>query len=312
MSFNVRTIDISTNSPEFVVLSGRQYSKDYTALPNQNLPKQLRRDLETFFCFLTSNAELPLEENTFLIRSIEGVYNRIFGPVLKVGTSEVENLEDNVLYIQWGQHFIKLDISTPNVIKTQDGKELDCEFGTFNFSGRGDDPALLISLDEPSGQVVLPIVVRFADWENPLEAKALNALLKKSPSKLLEVLQKASKKPTASSYQKIEATHEVDFKALEVKRPYTVVGYYPCKTTYGINYRIFLKDYPQINDIGCAWAHSSLRPLLSAKPEITQDKPASLVLQHKEMTEAGKMKIRSTLFLSYQDNDSDEVLNLDF
>lgn len=309
MSFTVRTLDISTNSPEFVVLSGRQYSKDYTALPNQNLPKGLRSDLERFFCFLTQAPALPLEENTFLIKSNEGAYTRIFGPVLKVGTSEIEGLQDDQLYIQWGPHFIPV-VAEPGVFKTQDGRELDAEFGVYNFSGRGEDPALLLSLDEAEGQVVMPIVVRFEDWDNPLEAKALNTLLKKSPEKLVGVIQKASAKKSSGS--RIEATHEVDFKELEVKRPYEVIGYYPCKTSYGVSYRIFIKDFPEPEAIGCSWAHSSLRPLLSARPEITPEKPASLVLQHKELTDAGKMRIRSTLFLSHQETDDDTVLNLDF
>lgn len=311
MSFTVRTLDIATNSSEFVVLSGRLYDKDYTPLPNQNLPKGLRADLEKFFCYLTSQPNLPLEENTFLIKSSEGAYQRVFGPVLKVGNSEIEGLEDNKLYIQWGPHFIPLTYE-PGVFRNEAGIEIDAEFGVYNFSGRGEDPALLLSIDEPTGQVVMPIVVRFEDWDNPLEAKALNTLFKKSPDKLVDVIQKATVKKSSGNFTRIEPTHEVDFKSLDVKKPYNVIGYYPCKTTYGITYRIFIQDCPEPNDIGCAWAHSSLRPLLSSRPEITPEKPASLVLQHKEMTDAGKMRIRSTLFLSHQESDDDTVLNLDF
>lgn len=308
MSFTVRTLDISTNSPEFVVLSGRQYSKDYTPLPNQNLPKGLRSDLERFFNFLTYETELPLEENTFLIKSQDGAYTRIFGPVLKVGNSELEGLNDNELYIQWGPHFIPLKVE-PGKILTKMGEEIDCEFGVYNFSGRGEDPALLISLDEGDGQVVMPIVVRFEDWDNPLEAKALNTLLKKSPDKLIGVIQKATPKKSVS---RVEATHDVNFGDLEVKQPYEVIGYYPCKTSYGISYRIFIKNYPEPDAVGCSWAHSSLRPLLSARPEITVENPASLVLHSKELTDTGKLRIRSSLFLSHTESDDDTVLNLDF
>jgi hypothetical protein len=311
MSFTIRILNIATDSPEFVVLSGRQYQKDYTPLPNQNLPKALRSDLERFFTTLTSNTELPLEENTFLIKATDGAYNRIFGPVLKSGSSEVEGLEDGKLYIQWGQHFIPVEMKSGALVTT-DGKEIDAEFGVYNFSGRGEDVALLLSLDEDGGQVVMPIVVRFADWDNPLEAKALNTLLKKSPELIVDVIQKASKK-TGGTYTKIEPTHEVDFKSLEVKRPYEVIGYYPCKTTYGTSFRLFIQDFPSVGDIGCAWAHSSLRPLLSARPEITPEKPASLVIQYKDTNEStGKTRIRSSLFLSVQEVDDDSILNLDF
>jgi hypothetical protein len=231
----------------------------------------------------------------------------MFGPVLKVGNSEVDGLEDERFYIQWGNKFIPVSFQPGKFFAN--GTEVDAEFGEFDFSGRGKDAALLISIDDEGGQTVLPIAVRFSDWDNPLEAKVLNTLFKKTPDKLLELIQKAS---TNKGAGRIEATHEVDFKVLEVKRPYEVVGYYPCKTTYGLSYRIFIKDYPEPEAIGCAWAHSSLRPLLSAKPEITLEKPASLVLQSKELLDTGKVRIRTSLFLSHQEQLDEHALNLDF
>lgn len=311
MTFSVRTIELSSNSKDFVPLTAREYKNDYTPLPNANLPNSLRNDLGLFFQLLTQE-ELPLEENTFLIKSYQGVYSRLFGPVLKVGSSEVSSTDPDKLYIQWGPRFIPLTLDgTPGTFYTAAGTELDVEFSTYNFSGRGEDPALLLSMDTEEGQVVLPIVVRFADWENPIEPKALNTMLKKTPQKLAEVIQKVSAKVGGSSRERIEADSEVDFKDLEINKPYEVIGYYPCKTSYGTSYRIFINNIPNEDNTAVCWAHSSIRPLLATRPDITREKPATLMLRFKEEMDNGRTKIRSSLILSRQEDDP-EVINLDF
>jgi len=309
MTFSVRTVDIASNSKDFIALSAREYESDYVPLPNGNLPKSLKADLASFFTLLTGEAEFPLEENTFLIKSNQGVYSRLFGPVLKVGQEGVGNTEPGKLYVQWGPRFIPLTFS-PGKVTTAAGTEIDVEFSTFNFSARGEDAAMLVTLDMDSEQVVLPVAVRFADWENPLEPKILNTMLKKTPEKLAEVVQKVSAKG-GGGRERIEADAEVDFKELEVNRPYEVVGYYPCKTTYGISYRIFINNLPELDKTSVCWAHSSIRPLLSTRPEITREKPATLTVRSKEELDNGRTKIRSNLILSRQEDDP-EALNLDF
>jgi len=305
-TFQVTTIDVSTNAACLAPLAGREYNSEYTALPNANLPKAMRYELDTVYQFLTSE-ELPLDENTFLVKSRDGVYSRLFGPVLKVGADGVEGTETGKLYIQWGPRFIPVSI-TKGGFTTSDGREVEAEFGQFNFSGRGEDSCLFISVDTESGQLVLPVAVRFTDWENPTEPKALNALLKKKPEDVISLLQPVTAKGSGT---RIEADAEVDFRELEVNQPYQVIGYYPCKTSYGLTYRILIENLPEEGQVSGAWAHSSIRPLLSTKPEINREKPATLTLRSKEELDSGKMRIRSTLLLSRQDV-SEADLNLDF
>jgi hypothetical protein len=306
-TFSVTTIDLSTNAPQLAPLAGREYTSEYTSLPNANLPKALRKDLNTVFEFLTGE-ELPLDENTFLVKSRDGVYFRLFGPVLKAGADGVEGTSDGQLYIQWGPRYLPV-----NIIKggftTSDGREMEAEFGSYNFSGRGEDCAMFVSVDTDNGQLVLPVAVRFTDWENPLEPKALNALLKKKPEEVVTLVQKVAAKGGGGN--RVEADSEVDFRNLEIQTPYEVVGYYQCKTSYGLTYRILINNYPAEAQVAGAWAHSSIRPLLSTKPEITREKPATLTLRSKEELDGGKIRIRSTLLLSAQET-SDEDLDLNF
>ncbi len=308
-TFNITTIDLSTNAPQLAPLNGREYTSEYTQLPNANLPKVMRKELDTVFQYLTGE-ELPLDENTFLIKSRDGVYFRLFGPVLKVGADGVEGTETGKLYIQWGPRFVPVGI-TKGGFTTDDGREMEAEFGSFNFSGRGEDPCLFVSVDTNDGQTVLPVAVRFSDWENPTEPKALNALLKKKPEDVVALLQPVTPKGTGSSGPRIEADEEIDFRELDVNTPYQVVGYYPCKTSYGLTYRILIDNLPEEGKVSGAWAHSSIRPLLATKPEINREKPATLTLRSKEELDSGKIRIRSTLLLAQQES-SEEALNLDF
>jgi hypothetical protein len=306
-TFSVTTIDLSTNAPQLAPLAGREYTSEYTSLPNANLPKALRKDLNTVFQFLTGE-ELPLDENTFLVKSRDGVYFRLFGPVLKSGAEGVEGTSDGQLYIQWGPRYLPVNI-VKGGFTTSDGREMEAEFGSYNFSGRGEDCAMFVSVDTDNGQLVLPVAVRFTDWENPLEPKALNALLKKKPEEVVTLVQKVAAKGGGGN--RIEADSEVDFRELDIQTPYEVIGYYPCKTSYGLTYRILINNYPAEAQVAGAWAHSSIRPLLSTQPEITREKPATLTLRSKEELADGKVRLRSTLLLSAQETDEGS-LNLDF
>lgn len=308
-NYVIETIDVGTSSQALVALGGREYTQEYVALPNANLPKQLRNQLNQIFSYLTGE-ELPLEENTFLIKSKDGIYSRLFGPVLKAGSSEVEGLEDNKLYIQWGPRYIPVGIEKGG-FSLSNGTALEAEFSMFNFSGRGEDAALMISLDNENGQLIMPIAVRFSDWENPTDPKVLNSLLKKKPEDIISLIQTVAARTTGSG-QRVQADVEIDFRSLEVNYPYNVIHYYPCKTSYGTSYRIMIDNVDGFDGqvAGC-WAHSSIRPLLASKPEITQEKPATLTLRSKEELDNGKIRIRSTLLFSSQSAD-DSSLNLNF
>ena len=199
-AFTVNTINVGTSSPDLAPLAGRTYGSAYTALPNSNMPKAMRRDLDKVFVSLTGE-ELPLEENTFLIKAEDGVYNRLFGPILKVGVDEIEGTESGKAYIQWGNRYIPVALGKTGVSVDINGQTvaLEAEFAEFNFSGRGNDIGLMISVDEEdgSGQVVLPVAVRFIDWENPPEIKALNAMMKKGKdADILSLVQEVAARGT--------------------------------------------------------------------------------------------------------------------
>jgi hypothetical protein len=313
-TFTVKTIEVGTASPDLAPLAGREYSSSYTPLPNSNLPRGMRRDLDKIFTALTGE-ELVLEENTFLIRADDGVYNRLFGPVLKAGSDEVEGTTVGSLCVQWGPRYIPLTLTKEGVQVTINDQPvtLDAEFGEFNFSGRGPDIALMVSVDEEdgSGQVVLPIAVRFIDWQNPPELKALNAMLKKKAGDVTGLIQVAT--PKGGGGFRARADHDIDFRDLEEGIQYSVQSYRGVETQYGQSYRIILADYPVDGETAECWAHASLRPIFATKPEINAEKPATLTIKSKDVSEKdGKVRIRCSLILSRQEAVNEDDLDLDF
>lgn len=311
-TFTVNTINVGTVSPELAPLAGREYTSQYSALPNANLPKAMRQDLDKVFTALTGE-ELPLEENTFLIKSEDGVYTRLFGPILKVGVDGVEGTETGKAYIQWGNRYIPVSLSKDGVTVDINGQpvSLEAEFSEFNFSGRGNDISLMISVDEEdgSGQIVLPVATRFIDYENQPDIKALNAMMKKGKDKeILSLIQEVTPRGTGRQ----NADHDIEFRDLEENVMYQVVSYRSVNTRYGQSYRIILADHPVPGETSECWAHSSLRPLLATLPEISVEKPAMLQIKEKTLMTDGKLRIRCSMILSQQEQLGDDSLDLNF
>lgn len=313
-TFTVNTIQVGTGSPDLAPLAGREYQSQFVSLPNANLPKAMRRDLDKVFLALTGE-ELPLEENTFLIKAEDGVYTRLFGPILKAGSDGVEGTETGSAYIQWGNRYIPVSLGKEGVTVQINGQpvSLEAEFSEFNFSGRGDDPALMVAVDEEdgSGQVILPVAVRFVDWQNPPDTKALNAQMKKGKeAEILSLIQEVTAKGSGNSSR---ADHDIEFRDLEEGMSYEVVSYRGCETKYGQSYRIMLANYPAEGETAECWAHSTLRPLLATKPEISEENPATLHIKEKTVSEKdGKTRIRCSMILSAQAEVSDDDLDLNF
>lgn len=313
-AYTVKLIEVGTGSTDLAPLAGREYTSRYTSLPNANLPKAMRRDLDKVFTALTGE-ELPLEENTFLIRSENRSYDRLFGPVLKAGSDDVEGTEGGRSYIQWGNRYIPISLGKEGVTVDINGQpvSLESEFSMFNFSGRGEDVALMIAVDEEdeSGQVVLPVAVRFTDYENVPDIKALNSLMKKNKeADIISLIENVSARGSGGSRQ--QADVEFDFRDLEEGASYEVISYRPCETRFGMSYRIILANYPSEGQTAETWAHTTLRPLLATRPEITAEKPATLHIRERTVTDDNKVRMRCSLILTHQEEVSDEDLNLDF
>lgn len=282
-------VEISSNSPDLVMLSGKSYKRDYTELPNGNLPVKLRKQLNLFYHKL-SGKDFSLEDNTFIIKADNEVYSRLFGPILKVD----ENDQNYV--IQWGSTLFPL--VAENSTFTLNGNPLECEFDLYNFSGRGEDTCLMLYLDgENEGDVIgLPIAVRFSDWNNKLSSKELNSMLKKSPAKIKPYIQRYRKPEKAI----IESDFEVDLRDFEIGRSYEVIGYYKCNTQYGINFRVFIKNPDGREGIGIGWVCPSLKNLLNVSPVISEACPAELKIISKKTLNEGKISLKANLVLHPQ------------
>jgi hypothetical protein len=311
-TFTVNVLDVGTSSPDFAPLAGREFSSKFKALPNANLAKAMRLGLDKVYIALTGE-ELPLEDNTFLIKSEDGIYSRLFGPILKAGNDEVEGTATGQFCIHWGNRYIPVSLGKEGVSVEINGQtvSLEAEFAEFNFSGRGNDPALMISVDEEdgSGQTVLPVAIRYIDYKNQPETKAVNAMMRKNKAdEILPLVEQVVPRGTSS---RADADHDIDFRELPLGQ-YRVTSYRAANTRYGTSYRIVIADYPNEGETAETWAHASLRQLLATSPEVSEDKPALLHIKDKEVMEDGKTRIRCTLLLTKQEEVNPDSLDLNF
>lgn len=312
-AFTVKLIEVGTSSPDFATLAGREYRSRFTALPNCNLAKAMRLSLDKVFTALTGD-ELPLEDNTFLIKAEDGIYTRLFGPILKAGNDEVEGTATGQFCIHWGNRYIPCSLGKDGLSVEINGQvvTLEAEFGEFNFSGRGTDPALMLSVDEEdgSGQVVLPLAVRYVDYKNAPDTKTVNALMKKNKAEdILALIEQVAPRGAGS---RANADKEIDFRELPVGQ-YNVTSYRSANTKYGVSYRIVISDYPEgSGETAETWAHASLRQLLATNPEVSEEKPALLHIKDKEDMGDGKTRIRCTMILSQQEEVDPDSLDLNF
>lgn len=311
--FTVNFIEVGTSSPELAPLAGREYKNRFTALPNANLPKAMRLSLDKVFTALTGD-ELPLEDNTFLIKAEDGIYTRLFGPILKAGNDEVEGTATGQFCIHWGNRYIPCSLGKDGLSVEINGQvvTLEAEFDEFNFSGRGTDPALMLSVDEEdgTGQVVLPLAVRYVDWQNSPDTKTVNAMMKKNKAEdILALIEQVSPRGSGS---RANADKEIDFRELPIGQ-YNVTSYRSANTKYGVSYRIVISDYPAgSGETAETWAHASLRQLLATNPEVSEEKPALLHIKDKEDMGEGKTRIRCTMILSQQEEVDPDSLDLNF
>jgi hypothetical protein len=312
-AYKINIIPVGTGSPDLAPLAGREFEKSFTPLPNANLPRAMRASLDKVYLALTGE-DLPLEAASFLVKSDQGVYSRLYGPILKAGSADVEGTEAGSAYIQWGDRYIPVFLGKEGLTVDVGGTPtvLEAEFAEFNFSGRGNDTALMVAVDEEdgSGQVVMPIAVRFTDWQNQPEIKALNALMKKNRAEdIISLIQAVAPRGSGNLSR---ADHDIDFRDLEEGVQYQVTSYRPVRTQYGDSYRIVIADYPNVGETAETWAHTSLRPLLATQPEISQEKPGLLVLKEKKTGTDGKVRIRCSLILSQQSEVTEDDLDLNF
>lgn len=287
----IRSINLSSTNPAFARLAARSYDRQYCPVPNTSLPKVILNDLGVIFKGLTGE-EMPKDDNTILVKADEGVFTRMFTPVLV-------NDQDGYA-IRWGSRIIPLTIKDTK-LSAADSK-LTFKAGVYNFSGRGENVCLfaLMKEAETGDTVKMPIVVRFASWDSPLDKDEFDAMFSEDLEGLLLQIAE-NKQPTGGQRTNEEI---LSFRDL-IEGDYSVIDYREVTTSYGKNHILTLEGVPGYGESVACWGHSSIKNILLAQPVISKDEPAILSILSKEQTKDGKWRIKASLAVSSFAEDDD-------
>lgn len=147
MAINVLPVCIETR--ELARLASKQYSKNYTNVDNSKLPKALKTNLGIVYKALF-DTEIPEDDYTYTVRAVDGIFSRLYGPSLGIFPDETEPFAA----IKWGEKFYKLN-----------EKDLKLNIGVYNFTGRGDDECLYVTVREGKETYKLPVSIK-SIWDD--------------------------------------------------------------------------------------------------------------------------------------------------
>lgn len=237
----IQTIDITTNNAIFAGLQVKNYERQYTPIENTKLPVAYKAQLNVIYTAIFGE-DLPETDITFLVKSYQGSFSRLLIPVVGVYNGK--------LSVKWGSKIAEL------------GDNLSMRADGINFSGRGNDPALIVSVKSGKDVYSMPLSVRFTSQEMQLSVDEFKATWELDRETLLETLVVLTESKATGDNN--NSNPVVNIKELELGS-YTITQYREVKTSYGINYIVTLVDSNEISRQ--VWADTKLRNILINKPE---------------------------------------------
>ena len=320
MAINIKDLKLSITNPELAGLANRNYTQNFTNVPNKNLPTAIKEALQVVYYGLTGT-DLDLGSNTLAVSAKDGQLQRLYTPKL------YSKPDGKSCYIRWGDTEIALDTAdgklTP-VIKVK-GYKVGVKFTAFNPSGRGEDPAVEIKVTPPKGEdgnqdvYVCALSMSPADWR-AYDAANFETVLETDAESFLALLTPEGTKSSGAdisgevyddrTFRKAlfgedgAQTYELEFKITLVKS---------VKTSYGNTFILqaqptdnaeLIALFPATATPFGMWAPRFVKGQLSAlpMPTVSVDKPATLV-----------MPIGKPVFLRFTGIDTQEgALDLNF
>lgn len=233
------TVDVTTNNAIFAGLQVKNYERQYTPIENTKLPANYKAQLNVIYTAIFGE-DLPETDITFLVKSYQGSFSRLLIPVVGVYNGK--------LSVKWGSKIAEL------------GDNFSMRADGVNFSGRGIDPALIVSVKSGKDVYSLPLSVRFISQEMQLSVDEFKATWELDRETLLETLVVLTESKAVSD----NSDPVVNIKELELGN-YTITQYREVKTSYGINYIVTLVDSNEVSRQ--VWADTKLRNILINNPE---------------------------------------------
>lgn len=268
-------------------LSSRRYPEVYNNVPTQAIGKELNDAFSAVFKFV--GEELP--ESFLVVKAEGGILDRLYVPTAY--SAKREQLENSQYAKKEG---VKLPDATVGIRFTK-----DLVIPLEAFYAPDDDGTSNIDFDENGVTIIVPgltpddeeylltVGLFFSDYENkPKNIEVKRAYKKGTLHELLSELK------VGGNYAKMAD--------LEEGGEYTVVSYSEREGDYGTQYSMVLDDGRSV------FANSAVGKVLASAPDISKDKPATLVIGAITQTKTGKTRVTAVLEVAKDAfTDADEI-----
>lgn len=314
----MESIKVELGQKNSVRLEQKQYSNEYTNIPNSALPASHLKQLDVVFEALTGES-MPSDCHTYVVKAEEGRLKRLYSPAL-VRINEGGN---SSLVIRWGDISIPLEVSGGKLTPPNSSSKVRFSFGDEKISDTLTLTHLTLTVTKNKTLYLMECPVIPADTENPTRSEVLDVLLDDDPGSLVEhigalgVGSRFQGSIIKAGYLPLGEYEVTGFKRYENKQygpQYTVQVVVPEAFKAPVNVKDEEGNWEavetEIEGFAQVKANSYLKRALSAEPIISEERPAKLtVLEHGEFN--GHRTAKMELVCSSFTEDS-ESLKLSF
>ena len=270
-------------------LSSRRYPDTYNNVPTKAIGTELIEAFTAVFNFI--GEEVP--ESFLVVKAEGGILDRLYVPTAYQATKE------QVMTSQYAQNNeAKIGETVVGIRFTR-----DLVVPLEAFYAPDEDGSSNIDFDENGVSIIVPgageeeyilsINLFFADYENkPKTIEVKRAYKKGTLQELLSELKVGG--------------NFVKMADLEEGGEYTVIDYTEREGDYGTQYAMVLDDGRTV------YANSAVSKVLASAPDITKDKPATLVIGTMTQTKAGKTRVTAVLEVAQDAFTETDGIDLDW
>ena len=253
-------------------LSSRRYPDTYNNVPTKAIGNELQEAFGAVFNFI--GEEVP--ESFLVVKAEGGILDRLYVPTAYQATKEQVLTSQ---YAQKNEGSIKDSVVgirfTRDLVVPLEAFYAPDEDGSSNIDFDENGVSIIVP-GEGDEEYIFSVNLFFSDYENkPKTIEVKRAYKKGTLQELLSELKVGG--------------NFVKMADLEEGGEYTVVDYTEREGDYGTQYAMVLDDGRSV------YANSAVSKVLASAPEITADKPATLVIGTMTQTKAGKTRVTAVL-----------------
>jgi hypothetical protein len=306
--------EISNTVPQLAPLMARRYGKANTPFTyqevNQSVSKNLAKAYALLYKILTGN---DIQDDTvlFTVNSADGAFKRFYGP------SICRNAAGDGLILLMGSESIPLKLVKGQLkdIQIPEGKDFSLKLAQEEV-GDFKETVIKFSVFIEADDLILvyPIQLRLQLTEDDKGKKVepdfdtLEQVFSRSTTKLLPLIGDV---PNISDFD----GPLIKLSQLDENSVYQVFGVRSCKPGGRLSFIMAIR--PTEEDQGYAeengdyvtfeqaevWGNSAIKNVLQSKPEITEEKPAELVIRGMRTNSSGTTTVDCSLILTQPEID---------